>query len=1854
MDVGFKPYGSYHGGDLDSINLSNGFLNIHIPVASFPQRGAIGYTPQIIYNNHKGWSVLPDCTNQNTCSPLWQWKGSGVTLNLQSEDFFTAGPGPYTQKSKIIVFRAVTSDVATHQMATNLAGGAESIDGIGIWYNGTAFGSPGGFSRNRNGVLNNNTAFEDANGNIFGTPSGANIIDTLGRSLPTPASFTATTDFSGCTGPLPTDSASIFSFPGYAGATSYVKLCHTTIQLQSNFQASGYYNDLLFPITEAQTSSSMLQSVVLYNGSSWANSLAWTFEYSSRASGDSPSVNYGDLTKITLPTGGTISYTWANIPTCDPNDPVPFTRGVATRTVNANDGSAPHTWTYSNGTVTDPAGNDTVHTFTGLNASCSLYETQTQYFQGPQSSGSLLKTVKTDYRWMANPFDSLDDTETTPTVTNVFPIRTTTTWPSGKITKVEKDYDSQLVFSVPGRGQFTGSYGNLLETREYDYGDGATWTLLRRTDYAYKAFDGSLGSSSYLALNRIDLVSSITTYDGSGNQVAQTTYGYDESALQPSSVTTQHDSAPLNGSLRGNRTSESHWLNTTGATLTSTVSYYDTGTPYQATDPGGHTSTNFYASGFQTGSAFAGAYVTQTQNALLQNAYFDYDFSTGSRTATKDANGAVSTADYDLYGRTLHHNAPDGGITTWNYTDSQPPSFTVTSPIDGVISRKSEGDLDGLGRTMHSKLLSDPDGADTVDTTYDGLGRVATVSNPHRGPSSSTDGITTSIYDALGRVTQVILQDGSVSTTDYSQFPSVTVTDPAGNQRTSRTDALGRLVEVDEPGSHLVPAQPGSPATSGSGSITIPGTEQSQQVQTVAGTKSSATVTITGSAKQMQAPDCPLHQSCPIYDSGSVAITVNGVSASASYTGPLTSAGMASGLASAINTTPGMPVTATVSSSTVTLQSVGTGAAVNYGFSLSTSYDTTDFTSPSFSFTPASGTMTGGTNAQYTTSYDSGRTSVILNGTTYSTTWGQGSTASSIATALAASMNGTLVSATANGGVISIVANAQGASTNYTLSVSSSSTLGSFSAAASGSALGGGADAVAAVPMHTVWSGLALTLYKYDALGNLYCVEQHGDAATGTACPVTPPRPADAPVQPDPNNAWRRRLFAYDSLSRLRWASNPESGVIAYSYDADGNLLQKTSPAPNQTVTATQTVSYCYDALHRVTGKGYGAQSCPLAAPVVTYAYDSGTNAQGHLTSLTDQAGTGNYTYNIMGQIDTETRVLYGANNAAISKTLSYAYNLDASFKTLTYPDGSVLTYTPSGAGRMISAVDRSSSSIIINYVTGASYGPDGSITSFISGNSGTFAGITNAFTYNKRLQPVNMSANAPGQTVFSIGYDFHVGNGTTGADNGNVFGITNYKDNTRNQTFTYDLLNRLASAQNTGTTCAAVVLQNKSEYWGNSYIYDAWGNLLQKTVTKCGAENLSVTADGHNWIHATGGSDYLYDAAGNMTFNATPPTQTYTYDQENRLTGAAGYAYTYDADGNRVAKSNGSTGTLYWYMTPGIVGESDLSGNLTDEYVFFDGERVARKSTNGVFYYFSDHLKTASVITDSAGVIKAESDYYPWGGELQFVNNDSNHYKFTGKERDGETQLDYFGARYYSNGLGRWVSADWSPTPIPVPYADFGDPQTLNLFGFVGGNPASKADPDGHQQASTAVQVIEITPEDIALINAIGETVPPALPIVTLGASPVAATVFAATHPLAPPEDGCSGPYCDMFMWSGSPAQNQGQSKGQTKTEEPEPAAAPAPAAGGAGKGPVKAKDAPGVTAGGQATNNHGQKLAPSGRPQVNNVNKNTREKARNAANKGSGTIHDRKTRRGRSHFHTKRGTGDKKRDGTHYNYPG
>ncbi len=84
-------------------------------------------------------------------------------------------------------------------------------------------------------------------------------------------------------------------------------------------------------------------------------------------------------------------------------------------------------------------------------------------------------------------------------------------------------------------------------------------------------------------------------------------------------------------------------------------------------------------------------------------------------------------------------------------------------------------------------------------------------------------------------------------------------------------------------------------------------------------------------------------------------------------------------------------------------------------------------------------------------------------------------------------------------------------------------------------------------------------------------------------------------------------------------------------------------------------------------------------------------------------------------------------------------------------------------------------------------------------------------------------------------------------------------------------------------------------------------------------------------------------------------------------------------------------------------------------------------------------------------------------GGGIYPGAADAEDLKFTGKERDSETGLDYFGARYFSSAQGRFTSPDWSATPAPVPYADLTDPQTLNLYSYVRNNPLSHADADGH-----------------------------------------------------------------------------------------------------------------------------------------------------------------------------------------------
>jgi len=121
-----------------------------------------------------------------------------------------------------------------------------------------------------------------------------------------------------------------------------------------------------------------------------------------------------------------------------------------------------------------------------------------------------------------------------------------------------------------------------------------------------------------------------------------------------------------------------------------------------------------------------------------------------------------------------------------------------------------------------------------------------------------------------------------------------------------------------------------------------------------------------------------------------------------------------------------------------------------------------------------------------------------------------------------------------------------------------------------------------------------------------------------------------------------------------------------------------------------------------------------------------------------------------------------------------------------------------------------------------------------------------------------------------------------------------------------------------------------------------------------------------------------------------------------------------------------------------------------------------AVQPTTTTTYYHGDQIGSTRLLTSGGGWPVSSDMFYPFGQE-QNPTTDPNHYKFTGKERDTESGLDYFGARYYGSSMGRWMSPDWADKPEAVPYSSLDNPQSLNLYGYVLNNPLSKADPDGH-----------------------------------------------------------------------------------------------------------------------------------------------------------------------------------------------
>lgn len=1150
------------------------------------------------------------------------------------------------------------------------------------------------------------------------------------------------------------------------------------------------------------------------------------------------------------------------------------------------------------------------------------------------------------------------------------------------------------------------SNGNVTQQKEFDWG-----LVLRRTT----------NLSYYTTSNHIlDRVSQTLVYDASNNLILRTDFGYDNYSTVPLTTvsgTANHDDANYSSSftLRGNLTSVTRYANAAAASgaITRTFSYDTLGNLITAQlDCCTQKSWTFTVN---TQYSYPETVTRGPSGSTQLSTSATYDNTTGLIATSTDENGNQTTYTYnDPIDRITQVLQPDNIQFNTSYDDISPQAGVTTSTNANSAAEKIT--YDGQGRVVRQQRLNGVSVVSTVDSTYDDVNRVVKASNPY-DPTDSILWNTTQL-DAMGRTALITPPSGGSFSFSYSGN-SVTASDPSGKQRRSFSDALGRLIQVDEPGV--------SSPTSGSGSVTVNGVLQ--VIPATAATHATGSFTVGGLERSGQ--NCtnasqPIGNStlppCPtIYDSGTLSVTVNGFKATVGYGQGSTQSSLASGLASALNSS-GSPVSAALSGTTVSLTTKATGANTNYAFSTSGTDDSGFWRSPGFFASLSSSTLTGGKNAAPTI-YDSGSVTITVNGTQASTSYGQTSTASTVASGLAQSINSNSsapVSASISGATVLLTAKTTGAATNYSLSASSATSepatfaRASFTGAASGGTLTGGTDSSI---------GLASpnsTFYSYGVLDNLLQV----------------------------NQGVQQRTYGYDSMGRITSVTTPESGGESYFYTttSGANCSGDSSAVCRRVDARGFTTNYSYDGLNRLTFVSYPDSSTRSWV----FNYDEGgpaANAMGRLTSSGDPGPFPSYfesySYDIMGRV--AQMGIGGTSSSGFHGTVNYGYNAAGELSQITYPSGRVVTYDFDPIGRATSVASGDTTYLSVPLSNG--YNAADQPLNLTYGNN-----VQAALGYNDHLQLTSLSYTQGTTSLLGLTYNY---TDSSGHNNGQVQGVSDSRGAAFSTSYTYDAWSRLSTAKTNDLTSANT--------WALSWNYDRYGNRLSQSLTggtaALPAPQLTVDP-ATNRMNTAG---FSYDASGNMTVDGTTG-RMWSYDAENQLTqqtdgGNITVGYSYTPGGLRNGKSLYSAGTVsnatnYIYSGSKVIAEY-TNGSLSKEYVYMGNSLLVTIDASGnATYHHPDQLSNR-LETGATGAASRTFGHLPFG-EVWYETGTADKWKFTSYERDSESEpFDYAAFRYYSNRYGRFVSPD-------LLGGDATDPQSLNLFAYVNSDPVGAIDPLG------------------------------------------------------------------------------------------------------------------------------------------------------------------------------------------------
>ena len=543
------------------------------------------------------------------------------------------------------------------------------------------------------------------------------------------------------------------------------------------------------------------------------------------------------------------------------------------------------------------------------------------------------------------------------------------------------------------------------------------------------------------------------------------------------------------------------------------------------------------------------------------------------------------------------------------------------------------------------------------------------------------------------------------------------------------------------------------------------------------------------------------------------------------------------------------------------------------------------------------------------------------------------------------------------------------------------------------------------------------------------------------------------------------RTFVYDPVTLLLTSmTSPETGTAAagnnpaangttsYTYNADGTLATRTDPKG-------QVTTYSYDNYQRVTTVTHGPSATQTYSnQTYNYTYDSGTNGWGQLTGVSfgPVVSGSNYTYNetygytVAGDMSSKGLTVYNPKGY-VGMSGAFAYDSEGKPATLTYPlwgyasAGTVQTYTYDSmsrltgvsnnevAGPVTPCTPASPTSGTVTWATGGTYNAAGQLTylSRFAGGASTCTGYTEGYLneywqYNALNQLTEIDTGSQG--AFLARYHF-----SATQNNGQVTSVDDARQSGANIVYSYDAMKRLTKAMTAS--------------WTQNIGYDGFGNITAKDAPPGSAEpTFPGAVSSKNWLAGVN-----YDLNGNaLAVNAF----ALTYDAENRLatatSGSAVESYSYDESNHRVEKIFGASDYIYFYGPGGrLLSIREVTNGTTSvvaDRVYFGGLLLGTAG-NGPSY-------DVTTMTDRLGTAAAG---YPYGTYIGNVSTGNDQPDFATYTKDATTGFEYASQRYYSAGLGRFITVDPSAGSETVL-----DPSSWNRYSYVGGDPVNLFDPFG------------------------------------------------------------------------------------------------------------------------------------------------------------------------------------------------